>query len=231
MSIARDLFQLQEIDVALDANSQAQARVSAQIGESQAVLDARKKLADAQKKLEDLNKEQKSTEWEIEDLTTKIKTIDKKLYGGKVTSSKELSNLQQEMDDLKKRRSGFEDKALGLMDDVESTRQNIAASTDELVKLEARWHEQQKQLTAEMEQLKAKRLELQASHSRLAALIEKQALATYQELRKRKGTAVAKVERGTCQGCRIVLSQSELQQAKGGGLVRCGSCGRVIFLA
>lgn len=231
MSIARDLFQLQEIDLALEANVQAQARVSAHLGESQLVLDARKKLADAQKKLEDLNKEQKSTEWEIEDLTGKIKTIDKKLYGGKISNSKELSNLQTEMEDLKKKRSGLEDKALGLMDDVESTRQSVATSTDGLVKLEAQWREQHKQLTAELEQLKAKRLELQASHDKLAVIIEKQALATYQELRKRKGTAVAKVERGTCQGCRIVLSQSELQQAKGGGLVRCGSCGRVIFLA
>ena len=54
MSIARDLFQLQEVDQALEANLQAQKRVSAQIGESPIVVKARVKLAEEQKNLETL---------------------------------------------------------------------------------------------------------------------------------------------------------------------------------
>ena len=91
-----------------------------QIGESQIVLKARAKLAEEQKNLETLTAQQKSTEWEIDDLTAKIKDTEKKLYGGKIFNSKELSSLQQETDDLKKRRSALEDKSLGLMDDLET---------------------------------------------------------------------------------------------------------------
>ncbi len=231
MSIARDLFQLQEVDQALEANLQAQKRVSAQIGESPIVIKARVKLAEEQKNLETLSAQQKSTEWEIDDLTTKIKDIEKKLYGGKIFNSKELSSLQQETDDLKKRRSVLEDKSLGLMDQLEITRKAIGSSKEELTKLEAESQGQQKQLTAELTQLKTAQITLEDNRKQLIVLFDADTLATYQELRKRKGLAVAKVEQGICKGCRITLPNTDLQRAKGGGVVRCSSCGRIIFLA
>jgi uncharacterized protein len=230
MSIARDLYQLQEIDLALEANKQAQTRVSGQLSESQLVLKSRTRLADEQKKLEELNRQQKSTEWEIDDLTTKIKDIEKKLYSGKISSSKELSNLQQEAEDFKKRRSQFEDKALELMDQVELARKNVATADNELAKLEAQWQAQQKQLALDLEQLKANQTTLENKRQEQASIIDAMATSTYQELRKRKGSAVAKVEQGICLGCRIALPSSDLQQARGGGMVRCSSCGRILFL-
>ena len=231
MSIARDLYQLQEVDTALEANNQAQKRVSGQIGESPTVLRARTKLAEELKNLETLSARQKSTDWEIDDLTAKIKDTEKKLYGGKIFNSKELSSLQQETDELKKRRSALEDKSLGLMDDLELTQKAVDNSKEELSKMEIQWQAQQKQLAAELEQLKAAQIALENNRQQITSLIDADTLFTYQELRKRKGVAVAKVEQGICQGCRITLPNTDLQRAKGGGVVRCSSCGRIIFLA
>ncbi len=231
MSIARDLYQLQEVDTALEANLQAQKKVSAQIGESQLVLKAKAKLDEELKNLERLAAQQKSTEWEIDDLTAKIKDTEKKLYGGKIFNSKELGSLQQETDELKKRRSGLEDKSLGLMDELEALRKAIDFSKEELAKLQAQWQAQQKQFVVEFMQLKAAQAVHETNRQQITALIDAEALATYQELRKRKGVAVAKVEQGICQGCRITLPNTDLQRAKGGGVVRCSSCGRIIFLA
>jgi hypothetical protein len=230
MGVARDLYQLQEIDLALEANKQAQTRVSGQLGDNQIVLKARAKLADEQKKLEELNRQQKSTEWEIDDLSAKIKATEQKLYGGKIFNSKELANLQQEAEDFKKRRSQFEDKSLELMDKIELSRNTVAATTGELSKLEAQWQTQQKQLAVELEQLKTDQASLEDSRKQQLALIESKANYVYQELRKRRGSAVAKVNQGICQGCRIALPASDMQQAKGGGLVRCSSCGRILYL-
>jgi hypothetical protein len=231
MSIARDLYQLQEVDTALEANLQGQKRVSGQIGESQVVLKARAKLAEEQKNLETLSARQKSTDWEIDDLTAKIKETEKKLYGGKIFNSKELGSLQQETDDLKKRRSVLEDKSLELMDQLEDTRKAIENSKEELAKLQAEWQAQQKQFVVELMQLKAAQAVHETNRQQISALIDADTLFTYQELRKRKGLAVAKVEQGICQGCRITLPNTDLQRAKGGGVVRCSSCGRIIFLA
>jgi uncharacterized protein len=231
MSIARDLYQLQEIDTALEANLQAQKKVSSQIGESQLVLKAKTKLAEEQKNLETLSSQQKSTEWEIDDLTNKIKETEKKLYGGKIFNSKELGSLQQETAELKKRRSVFDDKSLGLMDELEALRKAIESSKEELAKLQAQWQAQQKQFVVELMQLKAAQAVHETNRQQIAALIDADTLFTYQELKKRKGLAVAKVEQGICQGCRITLPNTDLQRAKGGGVVRCSSCGRIIFLA
>jgi predicted nucleic acid-binding Zn-ribbon protein len=231
MSIAKDLFQLQEIDLALEANLQAQKKVSAQIGESPLVAKAREKLAEEQKNLENLSAQQKSTEWEIEDLTGKLKEIDKKLYGGRISNSKELSSLQQESVELKKRRSGFDDKSLGLMDQLEALRKAIATTTDELGKMEILNKEKQKQLIMELLQLKGAQALLETNRKQACSVIDADNLFTYTELRKRKGLAVAKVEQGICKGCRITLPNTDLQRAKQGGLVRCSSCGRIIFLA
>jgi hypothetical protein len=230
MGVARDLYQLQEIDLALEANKQAQTRVSGQLGDSQIVLKARAKLADEQKKLEELNRQQKSTEWEIDDLSAKIKATEQKLYGGKIFNSKELANLQQEAEDFKKRCSQFEDKSLELMDKIELSRKTVAVGTGELSRLEAQWQTQQKQLAVELEQLKTDQASLEDSRKQQLALIESEANYVYQELRKRRGSAVAKVNQGICQGCRIALPASDMQQAKGGGLVRCSSCGRILYL-
>ena len=231
MSIARDLYQLQEVDTALEANLQAQKRVSGQIGESQVVLKAGAKLAEEQKNLETLAARQKSTDWEIDDLTAKNKETEKKLYGGKIFNSKELGSLQQETDDLKKRRSALEDKSLELLDQLEDTRKAIENSKEELAKLQAEWQAQQKQFVVELMQLKAAQAVHETNRQQISALIDADTLFTYQELRKRKGLAVAKVEQGICQGCRITLPNTDLQRAKGGGVVRCSSCGRIIFLA
>jgi len=231
MSIARDLFRLQEVDQALDANNQAQKRVSGQLGESQMLLKARTKKAEEQKKLASLTMLQKSTEWEIDDLTTKIKDTDKKLYGGKIFNSKELGSLQQEADELKKRRSILEDKSLGLMDQLELSRNNLTTGDANILELETQWQAQQKMLTAELGQLKGAQTTLESSRLQIAAQLDADTLFTYQELRKRKGLAVAKVEQGICQGCRITLPNTDIQRAKSGGVVRCSTCGRIIFLA
>ena len=231
MSIAKDLYQLQEMDLALEANLQAQKRVSGQIVESPIVIKAREKLVEEQKNVERLTAQQKSTEWEIDDLSAKIKETEKKLYGGRIFNSKELSSLQQETDDLKKRRSGFEDKSLELMDQLEILRKTIENSKSELATLETQWKEQQKQLVVELMQLKAAQVVLESNRKQLSGLFDAETLEIYQELRKRKGVAVAKVEQGICHGCRITLPNTDLQRAKGGGVVRCSSCGRIIFLA
>ena len=230
MSIARDLYQLQEIELALEANEQAQTKISNQLGESQEVLKARTKLATEQKHIEELGKQQKSAEWEIDDLTTKIKAIEKKLYDGKITNSKELSNFQTEAEDFKKKRSGFEDKVLDLMEQVDLSRKNLDGINNDIARLVAQWQSQQKQLTGEMEQLKANRAILDSKKQALVPQIDANAVGIYRELRKRKGTAIARIEQGTCLGCRITLPNSDLQQAKGGGLVKCSSCSRILFL-
>lgn len=230
MSIAKDLYQLQEIELAIEINEQSQKKISSQLGDSQEVLKARAKLNTEQKHIEEQEKQQKSAEWEIDDLTTKIKNIEKKLYDGKITNAKELSNLQAESEDFKKKRSGLEDRVLDIMEKTELAGKNADDLTSEITELTAKWQSQQKQLSGELEQLKTDQTNLDSRRQALLSQLDTAAVEIYRDLRKRKGTAIARIEQGTCLGCRITLPNSDLQQAKGGGLVKCSSCSRILYL-
>ncbi len=231
MSVTKQLYQLQEVDLELESNEQAMNQIASQLGESEAVVRVQNKLALEHQHLEELSRQQHSIEWELDDLSSKPATTEEELYSGRIRNPKELANLQHEIDGLKARRDQLEDKALEIMDQVELTTKSVATLNSELKALEAEWQSQQQQLSANLEQLKTILSNLKQKRHLLAAEIDPQTIEVYQALKKQKGTAVAKVEQGICRGCRILLPITELQRTRSGSLVRCGSCGRILFLA
>ncbi len=231
MSVVKQLYQLQEVELEIESNEQALAQIASQLGESQAVVRAQTKLKLEQQHLEELRRQQHAAEWEIEDLVSKLTTAEGKLYSGRIKNPKELTNLQHEVDGLRVRRDQLEDKALAIMDRVELSTTSVATLSNELKTLEAEWHSQQQQLSTNMEQLKTTLSDLKHKRQLLSVKIDPQAIELYQELKKQRRQAVAKVEQGICRGCRISLPTTELQRARGDSLVQCSSCGRILFLA
>jgi len=231
MSVVKQLYQLQEIDLELESSEQALNQITSQLGESEAVVKAQEKLAQERQRLEELKRQQHSVEWEIDGVRSKLTAVEEELYSGRIRNPKELANLQYDVDGLKAKRDKLEDKALEIMDQVELAAKNTISLDEELKTLEADWQSQQQQLTANLEQLKTTLSNFKHKRQLLTAEIDPQVLEVYHELKKLRGTAVAKVERGICRGCRISLPITELQQARSGSLVRCSSCGRVLFLA
>lgn len=231
MTVAKQLYQLQQVDLELESNEQALNQIASQLGESQAVVRAQTEFTLAQQRLEELRRQQLSAEWEIDDLRDKLTAVEDKLYSGRIRNPKELTNLQHEVDGLKARRDQLEDKALEIMDQVELATASVAGKSSELKRLEADWHRQQQQLSTSHGELKTILSHLKHKRQLLSAKIDPGAVEFYHELKKQKGTAVAKVEQGICLGCRISLSTAKLQQARGGNLVQCSSCGRILFLA
>ena len=231
MGVAKQLYQLQELDLEIESNERALSQVTSQIGGSQAVLRAQNQLQSEQQRLEELRHKQHSAEWEIDDLATKIAVAEETLFSGRIKNPKELTNLQHEVDALKAKRDQLEEKALEIIDQVEQAETSVAKISSELEKLKAEWQRQQQQLSDELEKLKVTLSDLRQKWQLLSAEIKPEIVKFYQELRKEKGTAVARVEQGICRGCRISLPTTELQQARGGNLVQCSSCGRILFLA
>ncbi len=231
MSVAKQLYQLQEIDLAIESDEQALSQIVSQLGESQAVARAKAKLTSEQQRREELSHQQRSAEWEVDDLSTKIKAAEDKLYGGRIANPKELANLQHDVETLKARRSQLEDKALVIMEQVEQATASVASQSSQIKTMEVEWRNQQQQLSTEMERLKTRLSELNQKRQQLTVDIDPQVVEFYSILRKQKGTAVAKVEQGICRGCRISLPTADLQKSRENSLVQCSSCGRILFLA
>lgn len=231
MTVTKQLYQLQEIDTEIESAEQALSQKISQLGNRQALDNAQNQLTSEQQRLDELRRQQHTAEWEVDDMLSKIATAEDQLYGGKITNPKELSSLQHEVSTMKAKSDQLENKALEIIDQVEAAEKRVAAATNELKKMDNDWQSQQQQLSDEIEQLKNRLTELKQKRQRLSQEIESEAVALYEKIRSQKKPPVAKVEQGICRVCRISLSASELQRARSGQPVQCGSCGRILFLS
>lgn len=230
MGLSKLLYELQQIDFEFQKNQDALREAESQLGESETVVKARAELASTQKYLTEMESKQRDVEWEVEDLENNINQLKDKLYSGKIKNPKELVSLEHEVEILKKQLKEKEDKLLDLMAEVEATRDRVRLNSKNLKEIQEKWQQEQEVLTQKQVETKERLVELSQKREKLVSQIEPSAFQLYERIRLTRGQAVAKVEQGRCQGCRITLPVSEWQRARTGMLVTCGSCGRILHL-
>lgn len=229
MTSAADLFALQEVDLRRDARHSIIADVDLRLGESEALNAAREAVISAQGQVESLRQEQKDLETQITDLDAKIVPLETRLYDGSVRNPKELSDMQKELDIFKAQRGKLDDSGLVLMDQVEKAQANFAGAQEDAEESEQYWAAEQEELKAAKVRAEAELVRLDADREARTKDMDMSAIGLYENLRKTKaGRAVAKVERGTCQGCRISLPSHLVQKMRAGQTVQCVSCERIL---
>jgi predicted nucleic acid-binding Zn-ribbon protein len=231
MSLAKTLYDLQQIDLNIQKEQETLDDINRQLGESEALIQAKEALQAEKKHLAETEKQQKELEYEIDDLRNSIKKLNDKLYGGKEKNPKELVSLEKELEIFKAKLRQKEDDLLDLMTEIESVQDKIKIQSERLGKLEEEWRQEQKELTQRQAKVKSRLSELGRARQTLASDIAKHTLELYEGIRVRKGQAVAKIEQGRCQGCRLNLAVNELQRARAGDLIQCSSCGRILCLS
>lgn len=233
MSRVKQLYELQEIDLAIERGREALREVESQLGEDGALVEARLGLEQERKHLAELLKWQREVEWEVEELGAKVVLLEGKLYGGSVRNPKELISLNEEFEHLKRQRGDEEDRVLDIMSDVEVVQDKVAVRSREVERMESEWQEKQAQLLRGQAELSGELAELGERRQLLALQIDQASLDLYEALRiTRQGEAVAKVEQGMCQGCRINLPMTKLQRTRmGQELVQCSNCGRILYVS
>ncbi len=231
MTVTKQLYELQELDTDIEHTQQTLSLKNGQLGKRDVLDAALASLTTEKKSLEDVNHQRREAEAELDDTTSKITKAEKELYGGKITNAKELSSLQHEINTLKTINDRLETNALEIIDQVETSEKTFAAATADFQKLETEWQQQQKQLAMDIDLLKKNLADLTEKRRHLTAQIESPAVKLYESIRRQKKQAVAKVEQGICHACRISLSASILQKARGGQPVQCGTCGRILFIS
>lgn len=233
MSRVKQLYELQEFDLAIERGREALREVESQLGEDGALVEARLGLEQERKHLAELIKRQREVEWEVEELGAKVVLLEGKLYGGSVRNPKELISLNEEFEHLKRQRGDEEDRVLDIMSDVEVVQDKVAVRSREVERMESEWQEKQAQLLRGQAELSGELAELGERRQLLALQIDQASLDLYEALRiTRQGEAVAKVEQGMCQGCRINLPMTKLQRTRmGQELVQCSNCGRILYVS
>jgi predicted nucleic acid-binding Zn-ribbon protein len=231
VSELRQLYQLQLVDSEHQDKTRQLAMVNDDLGESDEVIRAQEAVAQTETSLGKLRAELRALEIEIGGVSAKLKQNQDRLYSGRVRNPKELSNLQEEAEALRRRRSELEDGQLDLMISMEESEAELSERQARADQIEATWREEQARLQAEKEELEFRLAGLEEECDGMRSRIGAADLALYDNLRSRLGsTAVVRLKKGTCTACGVDVPTSMARSvAHGDGKHNCPICGRLLY--
>ncbi len=168
-----------------------------------------------------------------EEINQDIQDTNKKLYGGEVTSTKELIQMEKKLKLLSEENGKMDDLVIQQMEKIENKEKGLLekrsqkkVNQDSLKVLE----EKDRQESSKMKGRYRKQKE---SKEQLEAKVTPELLEKYAQLKKKTAGSniVAKVKGGVCLGCQVSLSSSTIGNLYTPGiLLTCENCGRLIFL-
>jgi predicted nucleic acid-binding Zn-ribbon protein len=233
MSRVEAIYKLQLIDDEMEAKADNVRAVEDQLNSQEELLAARRAVQGSEAALRESRSQLRDLEFELEQLSSKISAAKSALYGGQITNPKELAGIEQELEYLARRQSVLEDDALAVMAEVEERQDQREAAEQGLARTREIHEASQLELRQEAEELRDRLDSLTVEREGILKAISSKDLATYDGLRvQKRGQAVALLENGICQGCRVALPTSLVQQVRRGTtLVQCGSCQRILYSA
>ena len=233
MTTAHRLYELQELDWEIDRCQAQLALVEEQLKDESELVRARDEVVNQEGTLRQLQQGQSTQTLELQVTEDRVKALESRLYGGTVKSPREMESGQKELQIAKERAHEEEDALLTLMVDLEEVEKGTAKSKEELARMEEEREGSLVTLGEERATL-LKQLEgLMSTRGEMVSHANPDHLGKYEKVRHaRQGYAVARVERGMCQGCRLTLPTHELQKLRSGSEpIQCNSCGRILYLS
>jgi len=230
MGLAKRVFELQQVEFSIQVYVKQLEEMGLRIRHNDRFEQAQAALKMVEGERAGIEKQYKELDAEAEALRAQVKQISDKLYGGKIKNPKELVGYEQEATLIKASLNKKDDVLLDMMEKLESGRADIRKLQEEYKTAQSVWESEKIELQSQVDEVKKELGELEKKHGEMLASIDRDTLAVYQAVKGRKGQAVVKVEQGRCLGCRVTLSVSELQHARGNAIVTCGNCGRILYL-
>ncbi|MCX7841338.1 MAG: C4-type zinc ribbon domain-containing protein [Anaerolineae bacterium] len=232
MNLLSLLWQLQTTDTELDEKAKRLQQIDTALADTPNLDAARAAHADAQKRLAHLRAQLHDGELQALALDAKIKSIEERLYSGRVTNPKELDGMEKDLQMHKRQRNALDDKLLALMEAVEQAHARADETARALEHIETTRARELEQLARERDALIARLAELntarEETRARLAAHAD--ALRLYDQLRQTKaGRAVVQLKRDACGACGFAIPTALIQRVREGNvLVLCSGCGRIL---
>ncbi len=181
---------------------------------------------------QEIAQRQAGFEREMQASDQRVASLDKRLYSGEVTATRDLQAINAEVAQIKGRISHLEDEVLQILDEIEPVEAEIAALDTELEHLDATAARLRDEITAAEGDIAQEAARVEGERSAAAAGLDPGLLATYEKLRDRLGgIGAARLEGDHCTGCHLTLPSTEvarLKRAPADELAFCDQCGRIL---
>ena len=233
MTTVRQLYSLQEVDLDLDRLDKQKAEAEQELEQPPALESMEMALLEEEVRLEEYVDLRKARQLEVETLRQRSSHLDEQLFGGNVANPRDLNSLEQEADSVRGQLEKQDNDLLELNLQVEESESKCSAMRQNISEAETNWQVRKSELQSRMKEIASERDTVSAQRNELASGVEATALQRYETLRLSKGgLAVAKVERGLCQGCRMSLPTQQQQRLRSGRqIVQCSTCSRLLLLS
>ena len=168
-------------------------------------------------------------ESEVNGLISQLKQLENKLYGGEITHMKEMEQVKEKCEMLRRQISAQEADLLQQMDQSEGLAGAIADKT-ELLDAKKRQHlKKQQEVAQQAAAMNAETAKLDSRYAEIAESIDRSLLKAYEQLKIKTYLPVARIDKGVCGGCRVTIPMSQIRK-NGDALVYCDNCGRILLL-
>lgn len=180
----------------------------------------------------DTAREQTKAEKDVDQVRQRSARDQQRLDSGAVTSPKDLASLQSEIASLAKRQQDLEDIVLEIMERNEAAAARVAELGDRVASVQTKVEDAAARRASATEDLDAQSARLTKEREVIAGSIPDDLLKLYDKLRSQQGgVGAAKLFQRRCEGCRLELNITELNDIRAAArdeVLRCENCRRIL---
>jgi len=186
-------------------------------------------LAEEKAQLEAITRDRRETEQKIDEFENKLKKANIKLSS--IKSNKEYHAALKEIDELKKSKFILEEKAIAIMEQMESLDARCAASRETAKEMRRQFEVDRDAISLSLKALDQDLRLIEQERDGVSQAVDSHLLKRYDTLRERKGgIAVSAVAQGVCQTCHLRIPPQEYNELiRGDKLMACPNCSRIIY--
>ncbi|MFJ2116705.1 MULTISPECIES: zinc ribbon domain-containing protein [unclassified Streptomyces] len=196
------------------------------------LVQLRDLLVASQTEESDTAREQTKAEQDVDQVRQRAVRDQQRLDSGAVSSPKDLESLQRELVSLAKRQGDLEDIVLEIMERRESAQERVAELTERVSAVQAKTDDAAARRDAAVGQFDAEAATVTKEREIVAGSVPADLLKLYEKLRvKEGGVGAARLYQRRCEGCRLELNVTELNDVRTAArdtVLRCENCHRIL---
>jgi predicted nucleic acid-binding Zn-ribbon protein len=198
------------------------ARLHQTLEGSPAIGDGRSRLAVADARRADLQRRLRDAEQQERTERARARTHESQLYSGTIHTPRELSQLAGELEQLKGRLALEEVAEMELLSELDEADAELRGATDEAAEARRALAERQSAEQQALEEIAEQRSHIPTARLHLYDRV----------MAHRPPPPIVEVRGGTCTGCRLPLSTSQVRALRmATEPITCETCGRIQRLA
>lgn len=229
MSATLHLYRLQQVDSQIDKVQKRLDEIQRIIEDNRELKRAKVLVKKSQLAQQKTAKSLKKAEDHVKSQHIQIEQTEAMLYGGTVKNPKEIQDLQNKSESLKRHLNTLQDSQIEAMLVHEETDELLQNAEKAFKELRAKLTQQNSELGGEQTVLNKDMERLAKERDAAQPDIPAEMLGIYTKLRKQKnGFAVASVVDNGCSACGSMLTSAQQQKART-SLSYCPTCKRIIY--